>query len=309
MATHPDGAAAAALDTQDVHLEPYGPHCADAVLRLAQYALARPDEHPGMPLWFDRRDLDRELARWPVAPETAMVVARDTGGGVVGFAGVECYPEAGHGLLQGPVVAPEARNQGVGHALFHAALDEAHGQGLSRLWAAAGRENVRAERALRAAGFTRGEVNAVLRLEHSHARPGEAERRVTVHRLGQDDHELALRLAHECADTPLAGPDAVEAAFADEDTRVYLAEVDGDAVGLLTLDEGDAWIYGVGLRPEARGRGFAAEMVAAAAEDRWLDSDEPIGLTVRIDNLAGINLLRRQGFEPWLVLATYSADL
>jgi ribosomal protein S18 acetylase RimI-like enzyme len=309
MAMHPDGAAAAALDTQDVHLEPYAPDCADAVLRLAQFALARPDEHPGMPLWFERRDFDRELARWPVAAEKTMVVARDAEGDVVGFAGVECYPENAQGLLQGPIVAPEARGHGIGRALFEAALDEARRQGLRRLWAAAGRENVRAERVLRAAGFARGEVNAVLRLDRSHARTDGAERRVTVHRLGDEDRDLALRLAAECGDTLLVSPAALDAALADEGTRVYLAEVEGDAVGLLTLDEGDAWIYGVGLKPGARGRGFAAEMVAAAAEDRWQDTDEPIGLTVRIDNLAGINLLRRQGFEPWLVLATYSADL
>jgi ribosomal protein S18 acetylase RimI-like enzyme len=309
MATHPDSAAAAALDTQDVHLEPYAPESADAVLRLAQFALARPDEHPGMPLWFDRRDLDRELAGWAVAPEKTMVVARDAEGGIVGFAGVECYPDEGQGLLQGPVVAPEARGQGLGHALFEAALDVARREGIQRLWAAAGRENVRAERVLRTAGFTRGDVNAVLRLERSHARTDGGERRVTVHRLGADDRDLALGVARECEDTPLAGPEALEAAFADEHTRVYLGEVDGEPVGLLTLDEGDAWIYGVGLRPGDRGRGYAAEMVAAAAEDRWQDSDEPIGLTVRIDNLAGINLLRRQGFEPWLVLATYSAHL
>src|SRR5207253_734482 len=106
---------------------------------------------------------------------------------------VECYPDEREGLLQGPVVAPEARGHGLGHALFEAALDAARRQGLHRLWAAAGRENVRAERVLRAAGFTRGEVNAVLRLERSHAHADGAERRVTVHRLGHDDRELALR--------------------------------------------------------------------------------------------------------------------
>jgi ribosomal protein S18 acetylase RimI-like enzyme len=308
MATYPDGAAEAALDTHDVHLEPYAQGDADAVLRLAQYALARPDEHPGMPLWFERRDLDRELARWPVAPEKTMMVARDAAGEVVGFAGVECYPDEAHGLLQGPIVAPESRGQGFGHALFGAALEEARRQGLRRLWAAAGRENVRAERVLRAAGFTRGEVNAILRLESSHAR-ADAGRRVSVHLLDGGDRDLALRLAEDCDDTRLAGPAAVSAAFSDVDARVYLADVEGEAMGLVTLDVGDSWIYGVGLRPEARGRGYAAEMVAAVAEDHWQVSDDPIGLTVRIDNLAGINLLRRQGFEPWLVLATYSADL
>ena len=31
-----------------------------------------------------------------------------------------------------------------------------------------------------------------------------------------------------------------------------------------------------------------------------------LGLTVRIDNLSAINLYRRQGFEPWLVLTNWS---
>src|SRR5690348_6042651 len=134
MATHPESAAAAALDTQDVHLEPYAPDCAAAVLRLAQFALARPDEHRGMPLWFDRRAVDGEVAGWAVGPETTMVGAREAERGIVGIAGVECYTGDGQGRLQGPVVAPEARGQGLGHALFEAALDVARREGLQRLW-------------------------------------------------------------------------------------------------------------------------------------------------------------------------------
>ena len=32
-------------------------------------------------------------------------------------------------------------------------------------------------------------------------------------------------------------------------------------------------------------------------------------MTVRIDNLTAINLYRRQGFEPWLVLVNHARPL
>ena len=85
---------------------------------------------------------------------------------MVGFGGFERYEGTGVCLLLGPVVKPIARGRGIGHALWRVMLRDAVEAGAREiLWAVVGSRNGRAERILRAAGFARGDVQAVYRLE------------------------------------------------------------------------------------------------------------------------------------------------
>jgi ribosomal protein S18 acetylase RimI-like enzyme len=295
-------------DSAEVRIEPYREADAPAVLELSLAVQVRQDEVLGNPLWRSLEDVRRELASWPVAPEWSLYVARE-GGRVIGLAGVECHPESGHGLLCGPIVEGLARDRGVGRALLDVACRSARRNGVTELWAAAGRENRRAERILRAEGFARGEVDALYRLTSGAHQGLEDERRVSLHRATASDRGEALALAAACQ-SPALDLEDVDLLLADASGHVYLAGDAGSRVGLVAIDPVDRWVYGLAVHETVRGRGYAAAMLSAALHAYWAElPDHELGLTVRIENLAAINLYRRLGFEPWTVVATFSRSL
>jgi GNAT superfamily N-acetyltransferase len=291
-----------------VRIEPYASSDAQAVLRLAKACIADPEEQIGAPLWLTRDELTRELATWQVPPARSLFVARE-GANVVGVAGVDCYRDTRMCLLNGPIVSPQCRGQGVGGSLLRIALRAARWNGMGEIWASSGRGNRRAERIAEAEGFRKGETNAVYRLERVDHRPLPDGGALRLRRAGPGDRE-ALALAEACGPTPQLPVPALVAALDDPAQHVIVGHNDGEAAGLVVIDTSERWVYGLSTLPSAREQGFGAALLSRALEVFWLEQpDTPLGLTVRIDDLAAINLHRRQGFEPWLVLANWSRSL
>jgi ribosomal protein S18 acetylase RimI-like enzyme len=292
----------------DVRIEPYAPADALAVLRLAQFCVAHPEEQIGAPLWLTREELARELRTWQVPPARSLFVARE-GATVVGVAGVDCYPGTRMCQLNGPIVAPGSRGKGIGGSLLRIALRAARWHGMSEIWGSAGRENVRAERIAIAEGFSKGETNAVYRLERRRHRPLPEGNFVGLRRVGPGDRE-ALALVEACGQTAQLPLEGLVAALADPAQHVFVGSLEGETAGLVVVDTAEQWVYGLTTLPPARERGFGAALLSKAVETFWHEHPEDwLGLTVRIDNLTAINLYRRQGFEPWLVLTNWSRAL
>ena len=149
--------------------------CSRHVLRLAKACIADPDEQVGpRPT---REELTRELATWQCRRRAACSSPAIARRGEV--AGVDCYRDTRMCLLNGPIVSPQCRGQGVGASLLRIALRAARWNGMGEIWASSGRGNRRAERIAEAEGFRKGETNAVYRLERVNHRPlagGEAVR-------------------------------------------------------------------------------------------------------------------------------------
>jgi GNAT superfamily N-acetyltransferase len=197
----------------------------------------------------------------------------------------------------------------VGGSLLRIALRAARWQGMSEVWASVGRDNVRAERIGIAEGFRKGETNAVYRLERMRHRPLADGASVGLRRAGPADRE-ALALAEACGPTPQLPVPALLRALDDPAQQVYVGSSDGEAAGILVIDTTEGWVYGLSTLPSARARGFGAALLSRALETFWREQpDRWLGLTVRIDNLTAINLYRRQGFEPWIVLGNWSRAL
>lgn len=73
-----------------------------------------------------------ELTTAGVAAAFADFVVAEQGGGVVGAAGVERYGD--YGLLRSVVVAPAARDGGLGALLVRALTDASRARGVRELW-------------------------------------------------------------------------------------------------------------------------------------------------------------------------------
>jgi len=82
--------------------------------------------------------------------------------------------------------------------------------------------------------------------------------------------------------------------------RYYLARLDGDPVGALGLSfepEG-AYIAGVAVLPEFRGRGYARRLLARAVRDALAAGQTRQALEVATDNANALGLYESCGFRP-----------
>jgi GNAT superfamily N-acetyltransferase len=295
-------------DAGHLRVEPYAPADVQAVLRLTEYALANADEQLGSPLWQSREEIEHELSTWQIPPARSLFVAREEGT-VIGVGGVECYPASRLCLLHGPIVAPGARGRGAGGALFRTAMRAARWHGMREIHTSIGRDNLRADRILSAEGFTRGETNAVYRFERGRHIPLPEGDRIALRRAGPADRAV-LELSTRCAPSAQLAADELRRALRDATQQVFVGSIDHEPFGTVVVDTRDTWIYGLNVSDAARERGLGAALLSRALSEFWQESPAAwLGMTVRIDNLTAINLYRRQGFEPWLVLANYARAL
>jgi GNAT superfamily N-acetyltransferase len=300
-----DGRLATSPAGGSVQIEPYCDADAEAVLRLSQLCLTRPDDALGAPLWVTRADMRRELAQWPVTATDAMFVAQSAGQ-VIGFAGVECHPGCGVALLHGPVVEPAARGAGIGRALYNRAVRCAVSRDTTELWATLGTGNTRGDALLRDEGFVRGDELSLYRLERGHhvAMGGAG---LSLERLETGDVARAYTLVEDCCATAVATRSEVGAWLADPGHRV-LAGTDGSSArAIVGIDGTGRWLSLLGSAP----RGALEATALSAALTQWWDENprDWLGMTLRSDDLAGIEMYRSLGFDPWMAVARYARAL
>ena len=236
-------------------------------------------------------------------------MARDEGT-VIGVGGVECYPASRLCLLHGPIVAPGARGRGAGSALFRTAMRAARWHGMREIHSSIGRDNLRADRILTARRLhpRRDERGVPLRARAPHpAARGRGRSRCAAP--GRPTRSCSTQSIRGAASTPLAA-DELRRALRDATQHVYVGHLDGEPFGSVVVDTRDTWIYGLNVSDAARERGLGAALLSRALSEFWQESPTAwLGMTVRIDNLTAINLYRRQGFEPWLVLVNHARPL
>jgi ribosomal protein S18 acetylase RimI-like enzyme len=292
----------------DSNLRSFRREDADHVVALARQAYARAEEQVGNPTWATREELESEISDWdPPATET-LLVAED-GGKIVGVGGVEAGGDPVADLF-GPVVAKRAQGRRLGSRLLAESVALARTHGASVLDAAIGTRNRRGRVLLERNGFSRrGPAQAFYQLrpqDHRPAPPSPAE--LIVRRAGRPDEEPVVALYRECFPEGRF-PEAWLRAGLD-DGVVHLAELDGSPVAFLTIDRPDRWIYLVGVRADARGRGVGGYLLSRALEAYWSEHpDEALGLATRADNTPAIRLYRGQGFRPTLLLQPYELVL
>jgi ribosomal protein S18 acetylase RimI-like enzyme len=105
--------------------------------------------------------------------------------------------------------------------------------------------------------------------------------------------------------SPPPGEEELNAIVADPLSTLYLARVDGQIVGSLTLAMYQiptglkAWIDDVVVDESARGRGVGEALSAAALEEAGRRGAKDVSLTSRPFREAANRLYQRLGFEPY----------
>jgi ribosomal protein S18 acetylase RimI-like enzyme len=168
--------------------------------------------------------------------------------------------------------------------------------------AAVYRQDTRAQDALRAAGFSKQTTFTRMRIDLDPAHPPEQPRSdVTVRRITE---EADLRVAHEVEEASFVEhygnvPVSYESWLdrlldRGEDFRqVYLAELDGTPVGLLTStrqfeeDENAGYVRTLGVLPAARGRGVGTALLRDCFARAHREGRVAVLLHVDVANVTG----------------------
>lgn len=287
----------------DVHIDPFQGDETEAIAELCRSCANVPGESLGSWEWCDAAELEQQLERWEVAPRSTLFVAREAGR-VIGFCGVECFPQAGIGLVHGPVVARASLGRGINTALFEVALRSGVQQGADELWAATGRDNRNAQALYGEAGFRRDEVTALFRLERDAHAPLPAP--AHVRRVTPNDLPEVLALAESLGDELHMSLDELASALADPTWHVWVAGTP-EPLALVCIDPDERWVRVLATREDARRRGLGGVLLSAALAAWWADRhDGAIGLSVRAESLAIVTQYHRLGFQPTIVVARFS---
>lgn len=105
--------------------------------------------------------------------------------------------------------------------------------------------------------------------------------------------------------SPPPGADELNAIVADPFSTLYLARVDGQIVGSLTLAMYQiptglkAWIEDVVVDESARGRGVGEALSAAAVDEAGRRGAKDVSLTSRPFRESANRLYQRLGFQPY----------
>ena len=142
---------------------------------------------------------------------------------------------------------------------------------------------------------------------------------MNVRRATRDDLD-AIRAHWEAMEEEIGGPPWVRETWEEElvdverrlrDSAIFLAEDDGQPVGLLGLDFGRekiAHVQSVYVRPEARRRGVAVALMAEAAALSREHGYDHIELDVLTSNHGGLAVYERLGFVEYQRRLAVSLD-
>ncbi len=211
--------------------------------------------------------------------------------GFVGFYGF------GSSLELAGMVAPDARQRGIGTALLDAALPLCRGLGAREALLIVPRPSVAGERlALRQGAVLDHSEHALVLSDDPTSGPREPALILRPARAA--DVPFVLRLLEEAFGEP--APDDLAGHLDLPLDRTMLVEVSGSGVGTLRLirDGDDVGIYGFAIDPSRQGRGIGREALRRACEQLRAEGAGRIGLEVAVENDRALGLYTSVGFTP-----------
>lgn len=92
--------------------------------------------------------------------------------------------------------------------------------------------------------------------------------------------------------------------------RYYIARQDGNAIGTANVQQlnGESYIYGFVVKPEARGHGYGRQLMLHMLNDLAAQGDAPMYLEVIPENTPAVTLYSSLGFVPVSTFDYYRLD-
>lgn len=113
-----------------------------------------------------------------------------------------------------------------------------------------------------------------------------------------DAAEIAAILSHDMSIDPAGFVPHIENNMRKPNYHYYIARAGGTAAGTANVQQlnGEAYIYGLVVRPEYRGRGYGRQLMLRMLADHAAGSDQPMYIEVETENTPAHTLYRSLGF-------------
>jgi ribosomal protein S18 acetylase RimI-like enzyme len=197
------------------------------------------------------------------------------------------------------MVHPDQRRQGIFRALVDAGIAELRRRGIPKLIFFCDHESSTGIAALEALGTQYGYAEYRMDLEAPRM-PAAFDARLQVERAGVADIGAVAQIIGQAFDMPADEMRHGMAKHIASDTRhYYLARLDGTPIGALNLilGEDDAGIYGFGVVPEQRGRGYGRQILARVIQYALAAGPRQVFLEVAPENDRALGLYQSVGFK------------
>jgi ribosomal protein S18 acetylase RimI-like enzyme len=197
------------------------------------------------------------------------------------------------------MVHPDERRKGIFRTLVDAAIDELRQRAIPKLIFFCDHRSRSGIAALEAIGAQYSYSEYKMELGEAQM-PASFDERLHVERAGSQDADDVGRIIALCFgmdETEIC--QGVQKNIASESTRYIIARLDGAPIGALNLqiDEKGSGIYGFGVLPEQRGRGYGRQILARTIEYALVEGRRPIILEVAPENERALGLYTSVGFR------------
>jgi len=209
------------------------------------------------------------------------------------------------------VVHPQYRRQGFFFMLMAAAREEAKQRGIQRLILVCERFSRSGQGFVEALGakYDFSENKMILETLQEHGPYAEP---VALRKAEVSDIDTIAAIISLCFGQSEEGARKfISGSMQRPQTEYYIGEWQGAAIGCLSLSYGDSeiGIYGVGVLPQCRRRGFGRQMMEQVIRKIQVGSQQPIALEVEAGNEYTIGLYRSCGFKEVTTFGYYNFDI
>jgi ribosomal protein S18 acetylase RimI-like enzyme len=197
------------------------------------------------------------------------------------------------------MVHPDERRQQIFRMLTVAAIAELRRRGIPKLIFFCDHISSTGIAALEALGAQYGYAEYRMDLEAPRM-PATFDARLRVERAGAADIDAVAQIIAQAFDMPANEMRRGIAKNIASDTRhYYLARLDGTPIGALNLilGEDDAGIFGFGVVPEQRGRGYGRQILARVIQYALAAGPRQVFLEVAPENDRALGLYQSVGFR------------
>jgi ribosomal protein S18 acetylase RimI-like enzyme len=223
---------------------------------------------------------------------------------LVGYVGVCNF--GGADLEVNGMVHPEYRRNGVFKSLFSLVKDELKKRILAKILLLSDRNSISGQEFIKATGasFVNSEYEMFLR---NKVKPTIARAVVLRRATNKDAKEIAMQNSIyfnvEFKEEDIFMPEEEEKCG----ITIYIAEINNKIIGKVHLEvrDGVGGIYGLGIVPEYRGKGYGRELLTLAIEKLKEKNPKDIMLQVAAKNKNALDLYKSCGFEETSTMDYY----
>ena len=221
---------------------------------------------------------------------------------VVGYLGISCF--GGNEAEINGMVHPDWRRNGVFERLLDLAKEECARRSFDKILLLCDAGSESGKKFIEAAGAKYSFSEYKMKLGRAN--------------MGEESKSLAVRKAKNCDAEEISrlnsiffGKPDVQITYPEEEEKsnriTYLSELNGKIIGKIRIESSNnsSYIYGFGVLPEYRGKGYGRETLKSALNIIYKNNIRDVYLDVASENNTALNLYKSCGFDEISVMNYY----